>query len=497
VEKAVNLQLSIPLDRLPRFDELHVISDLHLGGAAGFQIFNAGAEAQQLIDHLVAEPPEKQIALLINGDLVDFLAEENARYFDPERAVDKLNRIASDPSFAPVWQALQRFTQKKSRRLIVNLGNHDVELALPWVRSRLLDILSGGDEAACGRILFAFDGAGFLCRVGNATILCVHGNEVDDWNVTDHETIRRIGRDVVHGLAVENWIPNAGTQLVIDVMNGLKSRYPFIDLLKPEKQGVVPTLLALDPNQRNNLLAVAATARRLVRDKIKRSMGLLGAEEETLAGVPPVRSMNVAGSGSGSRDHAEILLREAEERMRRDVEPMSLIVSDEQGGYLGGFTALKEFFQGQSPSEVLREALETLRHDRSFELQTEDDTYKSLDQQAGEKIHFLVSGHTHLERALKRKKGQGFYFNTGTWVRLIRLDGRVLENEEKFGQVFDAFKKGTMGALDSIPGLILQRLTVASFWIEGGKTKGELRHVDLEAEGLALKAVAESCFTCE
>ena len=26
------------------FDELHVVSDLHLGGAEGFQIFDAGAE---------------------------------------------------------------------------------------------------------------------------------------------------------------------------------------------------------------------------------------------------------------------------------------------------------------------------------------------------------------------------------------------------------------------------------------------------------------------
>lgn len=490
-------QVSIPPDGLPEFDELHVISDLHLGGKEGFQIFNAGAEAWWLIDQLTAEPPKKRIALLVNGDLVDFLAEENARCFDPENAVTKLERIVGDPAFAPVWQALQRFAQKKGRRLIINLGNHDVELALPWVRSRLLDILAGDDEAARGRIVLTFDGAGFLCRVGNATILCVHGNEVDDWNVTDHETIRRIGRDVMHRRPVESWIPNAGTQLVIDVMNGLKKKYPFIDLLKPEAQGVVPTLLALAPDQRDKLLAVAGTARRLVWDKIKRSTGLLGAAEGSQAGEPPSRLVSVRALAGDSRDQAEILLMEAEERMSRGVRPMSLIDGDEQGSYLGGFTALKKLFQGQSRSEILREALEKLREDRSFEPQTEDDTYKSLDEQVGEEVHFVVAGHTHLERALQRKKARGFYFNTGTWVRLIRLERHHLEDAEKFGQIFATFEGGKMAALDAFPGLVLRRLTVASFRVEDGKTLGELRHVEPGAGGLTLNPVPGSQFVRE
>ena len=70
--------------------------------------------------------------------------------------------------------------------------------------------------------MLAFDGAGFLCRVGNATVLCVHGNEVDDWNITDYETIRRAGRDLQQGRSVEAWVPNAGTHLVIEVMNDIK-----------------------------------------------------------------------------------------------------------------------------------------------------------------------------------------------------------------------------------------------------------------------------------
>jgi UDP-2,3-diacylglucosamine pyrophosphatase LpxH len=474
----VSQQVSIPQDVLPEFDELHVISDLHLGGhEPGRQIFNSGAEAQWLIDQLTVEPMKKRIALVINGDLVDFLAEKDPLCFDPAGAVEKLARIAKDVSFAPVWEALKRFVRKKGRCLIINLGNHDVELALPWVRESLLKILSGDDESVRGRIVLSFEGAGYLCRVGDATILAVHGNEVDDWNVTDHETIRRMGRDIVHGLPVESWIPNAGTQLVIDVMNDLKHKYPFIDLLKPEAQGVVPTLLALAPDQRDKLLAVAGTARRLMWDKVRRSTGLLGGAEEGEGAERPVRSMSVRVPGGDGSDRAEILVRQAEERMHRNVSPMDLIANDEQGGYLGGFTALKKLFQGQSTSEVLREALEGLRNDVSFELETEDDTYRNLDQKVGEEVAFVIAGHTHLERALKRKKGRGYYFNTGTWVRLIRLERPILESAEKFGRVFATFKEGSMADLDAFEGLILRRLTVASFRIEDNKTIGELRHV--------------------
>src|SRR6266566_9563984 len=63
--------LSIPADSVPQFDELYVISDLHLGGPSDFQIFNSGAELKRLIDYLCTISPDSKIALLINGDFVD------------------------------------------------------------------------------------------------------------------------------------------------------------------------------------------------------------------------------------------------------------------------------------------------------------------------------------------------------------------------------------------------------------------------------------------
>jgi UDP-2,3-diacylglucosamine pyrophosphatase LpxH len=484
--------MTIPPGSIPQFDELYVISDLHLGGTAGFQIFNSGAEVEKLVNHLSTWAPDRKVALVINGDVVDFLAERPARYFDPELAVDKLNRIVNDPAFVPVWQALQTFVGTSNRSLILTLGNHDVELALPWVRARLLDILSKGNEAARGRITLSFEGAGFLCRVGNAEVLCVHGNEVDDWNVTDHETIRRIGRDAVHGLPVESWIPNAGTQLVVDVMNNLKSRYPFIDLLKPEMEGVVPTLLALAPDQRDKLRAIAATARRLVWDKVRRTMGFLSGEEfpSEGGGVPA----GLAVAELSSQGYADMLLAEADERMRHGVPPLSLIPGDARGDYLGASAAVMRFFRGEESSEVLREALEQLQEDRSFDITTEDDTFRRLDERIAGEIDFVIAGHTHLERALRRKKGKGWYYNSGTWVRLIRLDKDVLRDKARFQEVFGAFKEGTMAALDEFSGLVLRRLTVVALWSDAGGTHGELRHVGLSSAGPLVSSEPNSRF---
>src|SRR5262245_32526217 len=103
-----------------------------MGGAPGFQIFGLGDLLQRLIDHLTNESSAKELALVINGDMDDFLAEASAVYFDPDQAVEKLKHIAEREAFAPVWLALQRFVRTPNRHLVVTLGNHDIELGLPW-----------------------------------------------------------------------------------------------------------------------------------------------------------------------------------------------------------------------------------------------------------------------------------------------------------------------------------------------------------------------------
>ncbi|MFZ6801264.1 metallophosphoesterase [Undibacterium sp. Di24W] len=496
-----------------QFDQLYIVSDLHFGGEPGFQIFGSQAEMIWLIQHLTQLDSDQQIGLVINGDFIDFLAEAPSRHFDPDGAIKKLERVAlQDPTFGPIFKELKIFLSTPNRKLIINLGNHDLELTLPWVRERLIEILTDNNEQARARLNMIFDGSGVFANVGNKSVLCVHGNEVDAWNPADFEKLRQISRDYQFGRPVENWIPNAGSKMVIDVMNPVKRNYPFVDLLKPEAEGVVPTLLACDPKQLSNLdsvLGLAGAAGSWLQTKISKPRGMLGEERENVAAAGSVagnstgltqalinrnfpsngRSIstgNIAGS-----DAANMLLA-AEQQTLSGVNPLNL-VQGKQAEQLGGLGAFISWLKDKSPSEVLREALDKLDEDRSFDPTAIDETFTSLDKEVQGNIDYLIAGHTHLERALKRQKGNGYYFNSGTWARLIKIEPATRQSPEKFKALFDILKSGTMAKLDATPGLISKFCTVVAIVNDGHGVLGELRHVTSNASGAAgFSAVAGS-----
>ncbi|WP_240975160.1 metallophosphoesterase family protein [Paraburkholderia aromaticivorans] len=447
-------QRKAELNPVHSVDQLYVISDLHLGGTPGFQIFGSAGELAWLINDLATRDPEREIALVINGDFIDFLAEPNATYFDPEGAVAKLERIAlQDPMFRPVFDAFPVFLQQNRRPLIVNLGNHDLELALPWVRERLTQILTKDAPSSSGahaRLHFVFDGSGVQCDVGGQSVLCVHGNEVDRWNPADFEKIRQIGRDKQLRRPVEPWVPNAGSRMVIDVMNPIKRKYPFVDLLKPEAEGVVPTLAACAPEAMrdfNSAIRLANVGRARAWAGIYKPGGMLGAEE--LAAGDPVQPVPVSGGllnpvelpASRQECDGRAMLAVADALVRHGVDPLAF-VANEQDKRLDMVSALIKWSRDAPTSEVLREALEKLDKDRSFDIAERDETSTLLDKEIGPDIDIIVAGHTHLARALRRRNGNGRYFNSGTWARLIRIDPETRSDPQKFAEVFDVLKGG-------------------------------------------------------
>ncbi len=484
-----------------RFDEVYVVSDLHLGGAApARQTFRQGKLLADLIDHLAARPAKRSIALVINGDAVDFLAEPEARAFDPEGAVSKLEAIFGYPEFSPVWQALGRFVAKVRRTLVFVLGNHDLELALPWVRRRLVEEIAGGDDRCRGRIELALDGTGFRCQVGGAQVLCLHGNEVDPFNVTDYDQLRRLGRDLQFGREVEPWIPNAGTQLVIDVINEVKHQHAFVDLLKPEAKAVIPILLALRPETVERAGSVLEAAARAARDWTRSKLRLLGddaASSATPRERPPGRAQLVAEltrqtfRASGRRAAvAEVdqLFKEVEKDLADGAEPIDFVTHDEAGERLGAGRALFDFVRGGKPRQVVREALQSLHRDRSFDARGYDQTYRDLDLLVAPEIDFLVAGHTHLERTLRRAHGPGYYLNSGTWVRLIELLPDMLVSDENFRPIWKALEAGSVRSLDACiqPRLVRDKPAVVSIIENGGGVRGTLNRVRWGASGIVL-----------
>jgi UDP-2,3-diacylglucosamine pyrophosphatase LpxH len=444
------------------FDELFVVSDLHLGGSPGFQIFHQGVRLAATI-RAIAKRPSKRLALVLAGDVVDFLAAANPGYLDPDGAIVKLEAIRRDPAFAEVFVALSEFVHTPTRMLVIALGNHDVELALPHTREWLYTVLAGTDPAARGRMELALDGWGYSCTVGGRKVLVVHGNEVDDWNIVDHRALLETNRAISRGNPLPEWTPNGGTKLVIDLMNDIKARFPMIDLVKPETDAALPIVAALDPENAKLFTFLRAASYKL-RDRIRVATGFLGEQHDQAQAQPmsdrelfdeflaptlePASRRRSSASTMSSDDQLAQMLSQANDAIHQGIDPISANIGD---GTLGaGFDRIKSFFAGATGQDLLRMALKKwLATDTSYDFAAEDDTFTRLDEACGE-VEFVVAGHTHLHRALHRKRANGYYFNSGTWIRLIRLSDYVLDDEQQFARVWQAFGAGSMKALDDL-----------------------------------------------
>lgn len=504
---------------LAHFDDLYVISDLHLGGPPDFQIFKQGRRLAGLLRRLARERPDREVALVINGDMIDSLAEEIDGYIAVERAEAMMERIYADPAFEPVWEGLAEFVRTPRRYLAIGLGNHDIELALPHVELSVRRRLAGGDAAANGRILFATRGAGFACQVGAARVYCTHGNEVDGWNVVDHEALRRLAARLNAGQGFDraSWTPNAGTRFVIDVMNPIKRRNPFIDLLKPEANSVFAVLLTIDPAA----VKAARDGLPVVTDRIRGELvkrGLLAADTRDLEAAPPeavaaaameellgANLRELAGAPS-SRPDADTLLLELEEDVRRGRSASEAASREAVEGQLGWWDMIVDRLRGVPKAESLRRALlDWIKDDRSFDIATRDQTFRDVVARLGPAVDFVITGHTHLERAIEIEPGSGrYYYNSGTWVRILRLSEDLVADPNVFAPVYEALKAGSMAALDAAmvpaPGggtvpLLLDQTTVVSVSAQQDGVVGRLHHAVDDASGeVSLELVPGSEF---
>ncbi|MFS8065205.1 MAG: hypothetical protein ACMG6S_02415 [Byssovorax sp.] len=480
---------------MDQLDQLHAVSDLHLGGAPGHQIFDRGPLLAGAIDRLRERAPDARVGLVLNGDIVDFLAVPGATYLDPFGAVAKLEAILTDPAFSPVWEALARFVRTPQRTLVLGLGNHDVELSLPDVQARLLQAICGDSLEARARVRIAMDGTGYACSIGGRRVLCVHGNEVDLWNEVDQRALNQVIHSLRHASAVAPWEPNPGTRLVIDVMNEIKRNFPMVDLLKPETRPVVGVLLALDPTALSALKRFAPIAARYGVEQVRRARilgeeaapldedaALAALDEDAALAALLQRSKALEPVAMTGPSQATRLLEEVEELYREGKDAVELSPSDAR---LGFGDLLIDALLKRDPSKNLRESLQVwLAGDKTFALDTEDEVFCKLDERVGPSIDFVVAGHTHLARAIRRKHGGGCYFNSGTWVRLIRLSDAMLSDDGAFAVVYQAFRGQSMEALDSVKGLVFRNPTMVSIEADGDSVVGFLqRAIESEADG--------------
>jgi len=498
------------MTRLPTFDELFVISDLHIAPEIDMQLFDEHELLAEVVATMGASRT-RRVGLCINGDMVDFLAARNAQAFDPSGAIEKLHAIVAGPS-KPVWYALTKFVKSSIHELAITLGNHDLELSLPWVRDELLEILTGGDRSLRGRIHLAFDGSGFACRVGAANVLCIHGNDVDSWNLTDYERLRRIARDGLARCPVDAWVPNAGSQLVTTVMNELKLRYPFIDVLKPEREAVLPVLIALarqDPKfdgMADKIVKSLSVVSRVGWDKVRKVFGYLsenGQEDlQNQQSASRQRLMSLLTESASPAieaviAHGDPIDVRVEGWLRSGVKPMS-VLQGRDTQRLGAFTDFFDKWRDAGKKQrvcALRRSLQSLILDQSFELGVRDETYKLTDQGVGTEIHFLITGHTHMERAYPRSAPNTYYFNSGAWARRAQFEASVLQDDLSFGKLFDVIMSGDRAAFGAASGLRRHPPVVVHIAQEKESVVGRLKRTKQGKELMSI--VDDSSFAVE
>lgn len=500
------------MDSLPVFDEIYVISDIHMGGRPGFQILRHWERLGRFIEHLGGVRSGEKVALVLNGDVIDSLAEEIHGYVATREAVGMMDRIYAN--FMPVWEGLASFIRQPGRHLIWVTGNHDIELSLPEVEYSIRQRIAGGDTALNGAMTFATKGAGYACYVGDARVFCTHGNEVDDWNIVDYGRLGELGNALNAGCDIDHkrWSPNAGTKLVVDVMNLVKRQYPFVDLLKPETKVVVPILLVLDPSLAHHIdveSAFGVTWGKLKGQFIRR--GLLGAEDEAPSAVrnpgdAAELALNellgghllslVSDGGESTKANADDLLLEAEAVVRGEHITAQL---DDDEGTLGWFGMALDRLRGVDKVEALRNALlDWLQNDESFRIGNQDETFERIATRVDPTVDIIVTGHTHLERAIPMGDRR-FYYNCGTWIRLIRFTEEMLNKPEQFQNVMEAIEQGSMQALDeaSLDGepLVLDRSAAVRIAVDGQGVCAELLRVgDDGNNGITLDQVPNTEF---
>ena len=486
------------MSQLPAFDEVHVISDIHMGGQAGFQILRETQRLANFIRRLGKQRPEGRLALVLNGDVFDTLAEDFNGYVAIGDSEATVERIMKDSSFVAIWDALSDFVKLPGRTLVIVIGNHDIEIAFPPVQRLVLSRLAGEDAAARARIEFSVMGAGFTCTVGGRRVFCIHGNEVDAWNYNRYEDLAKVSRrmNADQPFAQGEWKPNAGTRMVKDVMNGIKRKYAWIDLLKPENSAAVGTLLVLDPSQANKI----SEAFDIVAER-QRGTAQVDARLST-DGLPPqpaaARSLAleemlgpnlIQGVGQGADDM--LLAAERNFNKRR--------VAGQTDGTLGApqliFDRLTGWLTGVSKTEALRRALhDWLKDDKTFVTDAHDDTFKEVTKSVGPAIDFIVTGHTHLERAIDMGHGR-YYFNCGTWIRLLQLTPAMLADTKLFDEkIYAVLVDGRMKAIDEAVFLgkpfVMDQTSAVSICRKDDQVVGALTHV--EGDGTSAPKVIKS-----
>jgi len=374
-----------------------IISDLHLGNGGPYDVFEGGEALPALLDQASGAPTR----VLVNGDGVDFLMNEDELELDPARAVEQARAIANFSTSRAVFEAFGRVLARGGE-VTIRLGNHDIELALPEVQEVFRAALGQPAEIAA-RLQFVDGDTPEVLEVGGARVLITHGEQNDDWNRIDYAKLR----------ARKGYKYAPGSVLVKKILNPGVSKYKmrFLSLLKPDFQGAALSALAVEPASSKEIWkgSSISMAWQLYRRK---EMAFTFDSEEAEQEEPDL--------GLDARLAAAGLDPEEAEALESALGP-------------GDFLSFNEADEGvvkRATVKLARSALGVYSQLQRWLTGSEGDEYFALEpsklewdeaKRLGEKFGAgaVIIGHTHAARW--KDEGGLLYANTGTWIGLMKL----------------------------------------------------------------------------
>jgi UDP-2,3-diacylglucosamine pyrophosphatase LpxH len=144
------------------------LSDVHIGGAAGTEIFQSVPELMALLEDLGRH--RGPVELVLTGDFLDLL-----RMGEVGRGEDLVAATLARPDYRELFAALRAFSEGPEHRVVYVVGNHDAEI---WWNPRVQRSLR---EAGLVDV-FALSYLASFASQPEQLVYCEHGNQLDPSN---------------------------------------------------------------------------------------------------------------------------------------------------------------------------------------------------------------------------------------------------------------------------------------------------------------------------
>ena len=160
--------------RLPADARIVFLSDCHIGGDPGRDIFESPAELTALLDELSGL--DGPVELVLAGDFFDFL-----QIGEVPTGEDRASVTVARREYGTMFAALHRFAAGAGRRVVYLPGNHDAEA---WWNPAIQETLRR--EGLVHE--FALSYAAWFASLPERIVYCEHGNQFDPANaIADYD----------------------------------------------------------------------------------------------------------------------------------------------------------------------------------------------------------------------------------------------------------------------------------------------------------------------